>query len=367
MGKKIILENKREKNKISQRKQDHLDICLNPDEYAVEAGGSSSFDQVHFVHNALPEINFEKVETEVEFLQMKLKLPLLISCMTGGSIDGLNANLALAKVAQSTGIAIGLGSIRPAIVNKDAVEHFSVKKHAPDVPVLANIGAVQLRDIGIGKLASLLAKLEVQALVIHLNVGQELFQSNGDRNFCGLLDAIARSVANLKLPVVVKETGFGIRPKLVNQLLNYGVEYVDVAGSGGTNWITVEGYRESNISAGRVSTFASWGIPTAVILASLKDSKNKIIASGGLRDGLQLSKAIALGAITGGMALPFIRAVITEGVEGAIRFVDRVSYELKVAMTLSGANSISELQRVPVMKSRVFQDQVEALNNVDQK
>lgn len=350
---------------ISRRKDHHLDICLDPERYQVEAPTGTGFDAVQFVHDALPELDADAIDTTQPFLRTTLNAPLLISCMTGGSGRGRTANRALAEAAQRTGIAVGVGSIRPVLEDAAAFAHFHVKPLAPDVPVLANIGAVQLREWGTRQLRPLLERLEVQGLVIHLNVGQELFQPHGDGDFRGLLDAIAQAVVECGLPIIVKETGFGVRPRLVRQLLGSGVKYVDVAGAGGTNWVLVEGYRLVGRGADSARAFADWGLPTGVLLAALHDVPGKLIASGGLRHGVHVAKALAMGAVLGAMALPFIRAVMAEGVDGAAALVDHLIHELRVAMTLCGAATLPALRQAQLMQSAGFRHQVAELQRVE--
>ena len=350
---------------ISTRKEHHLDICIDDERYPDPAAGGTSLDDVRLVHRALPELDYGAIDTAQRFLRARLRLPLLISCMTGGSGRGRSANCALAEAAQRAGIAVGVGSIRPLLRDPATFADFHVKPHAPDVPVLANLGAVQLRDLGAAALRPLLERLEVQGLVIHLNAGQELFQPGGDRDFRGLLVAIAAAVAGCGVPVLVKETGFGIGPTQVRQLLGYGVRYVDVAGSGGTNWIAVEGERLAAPERHSARAFVDWGLPTGVLLAALGAADaGRVIASGGLRHGVHLAKALALGAGLGAMALPFIRAVMAGGVDGVLALIGRIEHELRVAMTLCGAPSLAALRRAPVMRSASFRDQVAELRRV---
>ena len=187
--------------------------------------------------------------------------------------------------------------------------------------------------------------------MVHLNAGQELFQPGGDRDFRGLLGAIERAVGECGLPVLVKETGFGIRPGLVRGLLGCGVRYVDLAGAGGTNWVQVEGRRLPGEQPESADRFADWGLPTGVLLALLGDVAGNVIASGGLRHGVHLAKAVAMGAACGAMALPFIRAVMADGSAGAVALIERIEHELRTAMTLCGAASLAALRRVPVLQS----------------
>ena len=350
---------------ISVRKEHHLDICLDDERYPDPAAGGTSLDEVRLVHRALPELDYAAIDTAQRFLRARLRLPLLISCMTGGSGRGRSANRALAEAAQRAGVAVGVGSIRPLLRDPDTFADFHVKPHAPDVPVLANLGAVQLRDLGAAALRPLLERLEVQGLVVHLNAGQELFQPGGDRDFRGLLEAIAGAVAGCGVPVLVKETGFGIGPAEIRLLLGYGVRYVDVAGSGGTNWIAVEGERLAAAERRSARAFADWGLPTGVLLAALGgDEAGRVIASGGLRNGVQLAKALALGAGLGAMALPFIRAVMAGGSDGALALIGRIEHELRTAMTLCGAPSLAALRRAPLMQPAAFRHQVAELRRV---
>ena len=347
---------------ISTRKEHHLDICLDDERYPDPAAGGTSLDEVRLVHRALPELDYGAIDTTQRFLRARLRLPLLISCMTGGSGRGRSANRALAEAAQRTGVAVGVGSIRPLLRDPDTFADFHVKPRAPDVPVLANLGAVQLRDLGAAALRPLLERLEVQGLVVHLNAGQELFQPGGDRDFRGLLEAIADAVAGCGVPVLVKETGFGIGPAEIRLLLGYGVRYVDVAGSGGTNWIAVEGERLAAPERHSARAFADWGLPTGVLLAVLGGGEaGRVIASGGLRHGVHLAKALALGAGLGAMALPFIRAVMAGGLEGAVALIGRIEHELRTAMTLCGAPTLAALRRAPLMQSAAFRHQVAEL------
>ena len=325
----------------------------------------TSLDQVQFLHQALPELDSAGVYTQQMFLYRTLRLPLMISCMTGGSGRGRTANRALAAAAQRAGVAVGLGSIRPLLHDEAAFEDFHVKPLAPDVPVLANLGAVQLRDLSAETLRRMLQRLEVQGLVVHLNPGQELFQPNGDRDFCGLLDAIERAIEECRVPVIVKETGFGIRPGLVRYLLDCGVQYVDLAGADGTNWVMVEGRRLPHGGQASAETFAEWGLPTGVLLALLRDVGARVIASGGLRHGVHLAKAVAMGAACGAMALPFIRAVMADGTDGVLALIERIEHELRTAMTLCGATTLPELRQVPLLQSASLRHQVAELERAD--
>ncbi len=342
-----------ERQDFGARKAKHLEICVESSRFEVETG-ATGFDQVRLVHTSLPELSLDEVDTSVEFLGRRVALPVLISSMTGGSSEGFRANKDLARAAQQLQVPVGMGSIRVLFSHPEVFEHFHLKKLAPDVPVMANIGGVQVRDLDHRKLIEMLKRLEVEALVIHLNPGQELFQPEGDRDFRGVIDAI-RALCDLSpLPLIAKETGFGIRPSDIQRLLDAGVEWVNVAGSGGTNWVKVESYRLDPAMRTCAEEFDQWGLGTALILAAAQEFRGSLIASGGVRDGLDVAKSIALGAGMAGIALPFIRAVHRAGVDGVIEFTERLTRVLRTAMLLSGARNVAQLQQTPTMWSPAF-------------
>ncbi|HEY9594977.1 MAG TPA: type 2 isopentenyl-diphosphate Delta-isomerase [Spirochaetia bacterium] len=348
---------------MEQRKEKHLAICTDPSLYRVEGAGAD-FDGVRFLHTALPEIAESEIDTTTTFLGSRVALPFFVSCMTGGSEGGFRANRLLAEAAEALRIPVGVGSIRVLLDNPGLFEHFHVKPLAPSVPVLANIGAVQVRDRDTAALLDVVARLEAQALVVHLNPGQELFQPEGDRDFRGLSDAIARLCERSAVPVIVKETGFGILPGLVRELLDAGAAYVDIAGAGGTNWISVESYRLPEEERGPAAEFADWGIPTAVLLAALEPDAEpgagRILASGGIRSGMDAARAVAMGAALAGFALPVIRAVVADGVAGVTRYFRALERTLRTVMPLTGSRTIAELQRGVTWREPVFQARVDA-------
>lgn len=300
---------------------------------------------MRFAHNALPEIAEGELDTSESFLGVTVALPFFISCMTGGSEGGFRINRQLAAAAQQLGIPVGLGSIRVLLENPDLFPQFHVKPVAPDVPVLSNISAVQVRDGDCAALLSMVQRLEAQALVVHLNAGQELFQHEGDRDFRGLKAAIARLCEASPFPAIVKETGFGIGPGLVRELLRAGVAYVDLAGAGGTNWITVESYRLSAEERRAAADFADWGVPTSVLLAACRTGKDHLLASGGIRTGLDAAKAVAMGAVLAGMALPVVRAAASGGTEAVVKLFRRMERTLRTAMLLTGSRTTADLRR----------------------
>jgi isopentenyl-diphosphate delta-isomerase type 2 len=315
---------------------------------------------VRFLHVALPELSETELDTSVDFLGQRLKLPFFISCMTGGSEGGFRANKELARAAESLGIPVGLGSMRVLVENPELFPHFNMKPLAPSVPLLANIGAVQVRDMERPAIYELLKRLEAQALVIHTNPGQELFQPEGDRDFRGLKEAIGRVCDESPVPVIVKETGFGIAPHLVHELLRAGAAYVDLAGAGGTNWILVESYRLPKDEAAAASQFAEWGIPTAVLLASFGGTQIRLLASGGVRGGIDAAKAIAMGAQLVGFALPVIREASVGGADAVIAFFRRLEKTMRSAMLLTGSRDVPSLRRAITWREPAFSARLNA-------
>jgi isopentenyl-diphosphate delta-isomerase type 2 len=315
---------------------------------------------VRFTHAALPEVAESELDTSETFLGARIAFPFFISCMTGGSEGGFKANRLLAAAAQELRIPVGLGSVRVLLEDPSLFPHFHVKPLAPDVPVLANISAVQVRDGDIATLVSLVQRLEAQAIVVHLNAGQELFQPEGDRDFRGLKQAIARLCEESPLPVIVKETGFGIVPSLVRELLRAGAAYVDLAGAGGTNWITVESFRLPAEERAAAAEFADWGVPTAVLLAACRTGRDRVLASGGIRSGMDAAKAVAMGAALAGMALPAIRAVTSGGTEGVLKLYRRMEKTLRAVMLLTGSRTTADLRRGTVWLEPSFTASVES-------
>ena len=358
------MSTKSDSENIGVRKAKHLEICVRSDEYAVETA-TSLFDQLRFVHRSLPELNADAIDTTTAFLGHTVSLPVFISSMTGGSAEGFRVNKALARVAQEARIPVGMGSIRILFTNPDVFPHFHLKALAPDVPVFANLGGVQIRDLGHEEIREMVSRLEVDALVIHLNPGQELFQPEGDRDFQAILPAIARYCESSPIPVVVKETGFGIRPGEAKLLLEAGVSYVNVAGAGGTNWVQVEAFRLDRNEQRMAAEFASWGTPTAILVAASSHFAPRILASGGLRGGMDVAKSIALGASLGGLALPFARAVYHEGEAGVHALLDSIRRVLVTTMALTGAPNVDALKAVPLWRSPLFAAELEAFRHAE--
>ena len=308
----------------------------------------------------------DEIDCSVSFLGYSIPVPLIISCMTGGSEKGIQVNRDLACAAQETGIPVGMGSIRVLFENPGLLHSFNLKQYAPDVPVLANLGVVQVRDLDHKNIFKTVEKLQADCLVIHLNPGQELFQPGGDCDFRGLKEAVGHLCGTCPVPVVVKETGFGIRPAVVEELLQLGAAYIDIAGAGGTNWIAVESYRLRTGDRNTAALFDSWGIPTSLLLAALGEKENRVLASGGIRSGLDGAKSVALGARLAGMALPFVRAAAAGGKQGAIQLIEQYTKAFRAVMVLTGSKNLTDLRSGKIWFDPDFEASVLALRKADQ-
>lgn len=328
----------------STRKADHLRINLEEDVSAK--GVSAGFDAYRFMHCALPDINLSDVSTATTVLGWDVEAPLFISCMTGGTESAHRINCVLAETAAELGIAIGLGSARVLLERPEAISSFAIRDIARGVPLLANLGAVQL-NLGITAedCARLVDVLGADALVLHLNALQEALQAEGDTCFSGLLGRIEAVARILPVPVIVKEVGWGISADLVGALLEAGVAAVDVAGAGGTSWSEVERHRLGGRAARTAEAFAGWGIPTAVALVQARAAAPDavIFASGGVRSGLDVAIATALGADMVGVAGPFLRAAST-GTEDCVDLGREWLDVLRIAMFCTGSRDLASLR-----------------------
>lgn len=329
----------------SERKRDHLRINLTED--VGFASLDTGLSAVRVRSRALPETDLDDVDLGVEIWGRRLAAPLMVSCMTGGISEAGPVNRALARAAQEWRVALGLGSGRVLLEDPAAVAGFRVRDLAPDVPILANLGAVQLHRYGAGDCARLVTACESDALVLHLNAVQEAIQPGGQTTFAGLLDRIADVCARLDVPVIVKEVGFGMAPEDVSALISAGVSGIDVAGAGGTNWARVEGYRDTDASL-VAAAFTDWGRPTAECVAEARaiiDASGRettLIGSGGLRHGVDAFKVLCLGADLAAVARGLLAAA-AEGPDAAVRAVGALCRQLRVAAWTTGATSAADL------------------------
>lgn len=328
-----------------QRKSDHIRINLEEDVNFRQL--TTGLEHYHFLHQALPEIDLADIDTSVSFLGKTLKAPLLISSMTGGTEQARQINLTLAEAAEQCGIAMGLGSQRAALENPDLAASFQVRSVAPTAMLLANLGAVQLNyGYTVDHCRRAVDMIEADALILHFNALQEAVQPEGNINFSGLLAKVEAVCQALEIPVIAKEVGWGFAEDSVRRLAEAGVAAIDVAGSGGTSWSQVEMYRAKSEVRRRVAaTFVDWGIPTseAIVAAKRGGSGLPIIASGGLRNGLDMAKCLALGASVAGMAGPFLKAAVNS-VQAVLDEIEIATTELRIAMFGIGVDSIEALQ-----------------------
>jgi isopentenyl-diphosphate delta-isomerase len=336
---------------IQRRKADHIRINL--EENVQFPRLTTGLERYRFVHQALPDLNLPDIDTSQELFGRKLSVPLLISSMTGGTDRALSLNLRLAEAAQRYGIAMGLGSQRAAIEDPGLARTFQVRAAAPGVLLFANLGAVQLNyGYGVEECRRAVEMIEADALVLHLNVLQEAVQPEGDIHWAGLLKRIEEVCRALPVPVIGKEVGWGLSEQAARQLAGAGVAALDVAGAGGTSWSEVEYHRAPTAFHARVArSFADWGIPTAESLQMARAGAPDLplIASGGLRDGIDVAKCVALGASLGGMAGPFLRAAADspEALDETIRVLIA---QLRIAMLATGVRDLAALRLVPLRR-----------------
>jgi len=333
----------------ASRKADHIRINLEED---VRSGLTTGLERLRFTHQALPERSLADVDSSVTWFGKRLSAPLLISSMTGGTDEAHRLNQTLAQAAQAAGIAMGLGSQRAAVENPSLAFTFQVRNVAPDILLFANLGAVQLNyGYGLDQCRRAVDMIQADALILHLNALQEAVQPEGDANFSGLLGRIEAICRALPVPVIAKEVGWGFSEQVARQLAEAGVSAIDVAGAGGTSWSQVEMHRAKTATQRRVAAaFIDWGIPTAEAIQNVRRAAPHlpVIASGGLRDGIDVAKCIALGAGLGGLASPFLKAAAVS-VEAVSETIGELSRELRIAMFASGAGTIAELQATPLL------------------
>ena len=335
---------------IKDRKLDHIKINLEKD---VRSALTTGLENYHFTHEALPELDLERVDTSLSLFNKKLAAPILISSMTGGSDEAGTINLRLAEAAQTVGVAMGVGSQRVAIEHPEQAATFQVRRVAPDILLFANLGAVQLNHgYGIDQCREAVEMIQADALILHLNPLQEAAQKAGDTNFAGLAKKIEEVCKKIEVPVIAKEVGWGISERTAKLLANCGVSAIDVAGAGGTSWSQVEMHRASDeFTRELAATFVGWGIPTAESILNVKKAvpDMTVFASGGIKDGLDIAKCIALGATLGGMAGNFLKAAAVSS-EKAIETMKLTKKQIEVTMFAAGVAKVEGLKVEKLVK-----------------
>ena len=336
--------------KTQKRKKEHLEICL--DTESVTSASGTGLNRYRFVHNALPELDIDEIDLGTTFLGKRLQAPILISSMTGGFDLARKVNRNLAAAAQSLGLAMGVGSQRVAVEEPSAAGSFEVRDVAPDILLFGNLGAVQLNyGYTVEHCRRAVSMIGADALILHLNVLQEAVQPEGNRNFKGLGEKIAAVCRELEVPVIAKEVGNGISVDAAIRLQRAGVKALDVAGYGGTSWSAVEAQRAVKQGKRPDTAFAAWGIPTEEALVSVRQALPDIqlIASGGVRSGVDIAKAIALGADLGAFGQPLLAAALESSAK-VIEFIAGVIHELKVSMLCVGAVDLTALRKAPLVR-----------------
>ncbi|WP_342512078.1 type 2 isopentenyl-diphosphate Delta-isomerase [Sporosarcina sp. FSL K6-1522] len=340
-------------NSIEQRKSEHIQITLN--EKVTGESISTGLESFTFIHNALPEIAFDEISIETTFLDFACKTPFLISSMTGGTALAETINRNLAVAAEERGWALALGSTRALLDSDGHADSFLMRKYAPSVPIIANLGAVQFNyGYGVEECRKIIEMTDADMLVLHLNSIQEVIQEKGDTNFKGLLQKIEQLCNTLEVPIGVKEVGWGIDGETAKKLYEAGVAFIDVAGAGGTSWSQVEKFRAKDpILRAAAEAFSEWGIPTAESIRLVREKVDNcpLIASGGMQTGLDGAKTIALGADLVGFGRSILKEA-TQSPEDVLEVMQIREMELRMAMFGIGVQTIPELKDSPRLQER---------------
>lgn len=330
---------------ISSRKEDHILLCA---EDEVEFRHKTTLlEDIELMHDALPELSMAQIDLSTQFMGKTLKMPLLITGMTGGAERAQKINRELAIVAQAQGLAMGVGSQRAILRHPALAATYQVRDVAPDIVLLGNIGGVQAAEMTSAELEDLAGTIGADAMCIHLNPGQELIQPEGDRDFRGVLDAITAHVEAASLPIIIKETGCGLGTTTLDRLRAANVQWVDTSGAGGTTWIGVETLRTPEEERDLGELLWEWGVPTAASVAYARRRQMNVIASGGIRSGADIIKALSMGAHMTGMALPWLKSIHEHGVDGAMAYGHRLERTLRAMMLLTGSKNADELRAKP--------------------
>ncbi len=330
---------------IKKRKADHIALCASGEVEFRDKG--TLLDEVMLVHDALPDRHFDEIDLTTHLLGKKLKAPVVISGMTGGTEEAAAINKDLARAAEKLGLGFGLGSQRAMVISPDLTWTYRVRDVAPTALVMGNLGMVQARQMSTGAVKELCAEIGVDALCVHLNPSMELIQPGGDRDFTSGRETLKRLHGELGLPVVVKETGAGLSRRVGLAVKQLGIGTVDTSGAGGTSWVGVETRRAEGAAKKLGEELWDWGIPTAASVGLMADLGLQIIATGGLRNGQDVAHALALGATAGGLAAPVLRAHRDGGFDGTVAFLEHVIAGVRAAVSLTGCRTPAELRTAP--------------------
>jgi len=328
-------------SEIINRKQSHFDLCAQQN---VEFKTKTTWlEHVELVHQPLTETLLDELDLSVEICGKRLRAPLVITAMTGGTPDTGKFNKEVAALADRLGLGFGVGSQRVMLNHPSVTDTFRVREQAPNVLLLGNIGIAQARELSTARLQKLAKDIEADALCVHLNTAMEIVQHQGDRDFRGSLQTIQRLVNELPIPIIVKETGCGFARETGEKLAAAGVQWIDVSGAGGTSWVGVETLRNRALEH-LGQAFWDWGVPTAASVLELRGLGMNVIASGGIRTGMQAAKALALGAQAAGVALPVLRAYVNGGIDAVEEYLLAMMTELRAAIMLCGCERVAEMQ-----------------------
>ncbi len=330
---------------ISQRKSDHIALCASGEVEFRNKG--TLLDQVQLVHDALPDRHLDDIDLTTPLLGKRLRAPVMVSGMTGGTDEAQALNRDLARAAEQLGLGFGLGSQRAMVVRPETTRTYEVRDVAPNMLLLGNLGLVQAREMTTAQVREMVKRVGADALCVHLNPAMELIQPGGDRDFRSGRDVLRRLHEELGVPIVVKETGCGLSRRVGLAVRELGIGAVDVSGAGGTSWVGVETRRAEAATRALGEELWDWGIPTAASVGLLGDLGLTIIATGGVRSGMDVAHALALGATVGGLAAPVLRAHKAGGYEGTVRFLQHVIDGVRAATFLAGCRTPAELRYAP--------------------
>ena len=340
------------KNITEKRKLDHIRICEEEDtgNISCSADKTTLFECVELLPVGFPACSLDEIDTKTPFLSTTISAPFMVSAMTGGVREAEALNKTFAQACQELGLPMGFGSARAMIEDPSLAGSFKVRDVAPDIPLIANIGIAQAVDIPSDRLAWVVEEMQADALAVHINFAMEAVQPEGNRLPAAVAETISRIKSEIDFPIIIKEVGTGFTQPQLAQLAQCGADWIDVAGAGGTSWVKIEALRGDESRKQAARPFFDWGIPTAASLVYAgKAGIHNIIASGGIRNGLEAAKAMALGADLCGAALPVLQAHHARGAQGVRQFLETLIDQLKVTAYLCGVSSTSRFKDVPTV------------------